>query len=237
MIRSKARVTQFLSVLVVGVLACSNASAVTTFDLLAESDTDAVTGSEVFLASYDSLADLLGGTTASGSFTQIGIGSGFGIGGLAYDGSQFHLLLESDTDAVVGSEVFLASYDSLADLLGGTAASGSFTQVGIGSDFSVGGLAYDGSQFHLLLESDTDAVTGSEVFLASYDSLADLLSGTTASGSFTQVGIGSGFGIGGLAAVDDAGGNIVRAVPEPLTAALGLMGLGVLGMATRRRVA
>ena len=35
-------------------------------------------------------------------------------------------------------------------------------------------------------------------------------------------------------------GDVVRvrnAVPEPITAALGLMGLGVLGMATRRRVA
>jgi len=47
--------------------------------------------------------------------------------------------------------------------------------------------------------------------------------------------------LGVYAAYDALGGLTlpfrVQTVPEPITATLGLMGLGVLGLATRRRVA
>ncbi|MEE9149291.1 MAG: hypothetical protein V3U27_18060, partial [Candidatus Tectomicrobia bacterium] len=51
--------------------------------------------------------------------------------------------------------------------------------------FSVGGFAYDRNQYHLILESDADQPGGSEVFLVSYDSLADFLSNTQAASGFS----------------------------------------------------
>ena len=45
------------------------------------------------------------------------------------------------------------------------------------------------------------------------------------------------FGPYGLRVTSTAGALVPSPVPEPVTAALGLMGLGVLGMTTRRRVA
>jgi len=60
---------------------------------------------------------------------------------------------------------------------------------------------------------------GSETFLTRSDVTGDPVMGVTL------------FPVGGVFA------NNNNAVPEPITAALGLMGLGVLGLATRRRVA
>ena len=55
-------------------------------------------------------------------------------------------------------------------------------------------------------------------------------------GLATLVGANGQNDIDGLAWISD-GPDDHRSIPEPLTATLGLMGLGVLGMATRRRVA
>ncbi len=71
-------------------------------------------------------------------------------------GSQYRLLLERNADAAGGSEVFLATFGSFADLLNSTVASAAFSQVNINPDFRVGGLTYDG-QYRLLLERNADA--------------------------------------------------------------------------------
>ncbi len=114
----------------------------------------------------------------------------------AAHGAQYRLLLESDANAAGGSEIFLASFGSFADLLSGNTSSASFSQLDINSGFSVGGLTYDG-QYRLLLESDANAAGGSEIFLASFGSFADLLSGNTSSASFSQLDINSGFSVAG----------------------------------------
>ena len=51
-----------------------------------------------------------------------------------------NLLLESISDAGAGLEVFLASFNSYADVLGGSPSSQGFSQLDIASSFSVGGL-------------------------------------------------------------------------------------------------
>ena len=153
-------------------------------------------GSEIFLASFGSFADVLSGNFASASFSQLNIGAGYSVGGLTYDG-QYRLLLESDANAAAGSEIFLATFGSFADVLSGNFASASFSQLNIGAGYSVGGLTYDG-QYRLLLESDANAAAGSEIFLASFGSFADVLSGNFASASFSQLNIGAGYSVGGL---------------------------------------
>ena len=166
------------------------------YRLLLESDANAGAGSEIFLASFGSFADVLSGNFASASFSQLNIGAGYSVGGLTYDG-QYRLLLESDANAGAGSEIFLASFGSFADVLSGNFASASFSQLNIGAGYSVGGLTYDG-QYRLLLESDANAGAGSEIFLASFGSFADVLSGNFASASFSQLNIGAGYSVGGL---------------------------------------
>ena len=167
------------------------------FNMMLESDSNEPGGSELFLATYDSPSDLISGSLSSSSYSQINIASNFSVGGLAYDG-QYQLMLESDSNLPGGSELFLATYDSYSDLISGSLSSSSYSQINIASNFSVGGLAYDG-QYQLMLESDSNEPGGSELFLATYDSFSDLISGSLSSSSYSQINIASNFSVGGLA--------------------------------------
>ena len=50
----------------------------------------------------------------------------------------FQLLLESDTNGFSGNEIFLADYANYQDLINATLSSSGFSQIDIGTGFSVG---------------------------------------------------------------------------------------------------
>jgi hypothetical protein len=166
--------------------------------LLLESDADAAGGDEIFLATFDTYTDLVDFNLSNSTFSQVNIRSDFSVGGFAYDGSSYQLLLESDADAVGGDEIFLATFNSFADLIDFNLSNSTFSQVNIRSDFSVGGFSYDGSSYQLLLESDADAAGGDEIFLANFDTFADLIDFNLSSSTFSQVNIRSDFSVGGF---------------------------------------
>ncbi len=200
-------------------------------DILLESDTDSGAGSELFLANFNDYQSLIDATVNSSSFSQVDLSSTFSVGGLAFDGSSYQLLLESDTDGGAGNDLFIATFDSYQNLLEGTVSSSSFSQLDLSSTFSSGGLAFDGSSYHLLLESDADSDAGSEVFLASFDSFQSLLDGTVASSSFSQLNISSNFSAGGFVAYAPEG---PVEVSEPGSLGLLILGLGALMLRSRR---
>jgi hypothetical protein len=146
--------------------------------------------------------------------------------------APLQLLLERDTDAGAGSEVFLVTYDSFADLLSNDFSASSFSQLNINANFSAGGLAFDGSAYQLLLERDTDAGAGSEVFLVTYDSFADLLSNDFSASSFSQLNINANFSVGGLVAEVPPG---VEPLPIPEPATFAVFGFGLAGLRLTRR--
>lgn len=180
---------------------CISSAQASTVQLLLESNDDRAAGSEVFVATLDTFDDVLGANFSSGSFSQIDVGPNFSVGGLAYDG-QYRLMLESNDDRSNGAEIFMATLDTLNDVLSANfnTSFSSFSQINVGSNFSVGGLAYDG-QFRLMLESNDDQVNGSEVFMLTLDTFDDVLnfSFNASSSSFSQINVGPGFSIGGLA--------------------------------------
>jgi hypothetical protein len=187
---------------VVGLLWTQSAQA-DPYRLLVESDVNATGGHELFLATYTTLDNFLNSVPAGGSFSQINVSAGFGVGGLAFDGS-YRLLVESDANTTGGNELFLASYNTIADFVNSVPSSGSFSQVNVSAGFSSVGFTFDGSQYHLLVESDANASGGHELFLASYNSLADFLGSTPAGGGFSQINVSAGFSVGGF--TFDAGG-------------------------------
>jgi len=174
------------------------------YHLLLESDENQSGGAEVFLTSFNSFSDLVAANISSSTFSQLDIGANFSVRGLTYDGSDYHLLLESNEDRSSGSEVFLTSFNSFTDLLAGNISNSTFSQLNIGTDFSVEGMAYDGSDYHLLLESNEDRSSGSEVFLTSFNSFTDLVGANISSSTFSQLNIGANFSSGGLVAINQS---------------------------------
>ena len=87
--------------------------------------------------------------------------------------------------------------------------------------------------YRLLLESDANADPGDEVFLLTYDSLADLQNGDFSFGGFTDIGISAPFSIAGFLAEPADGGGGNGTAPEPGT--LALFGVGLAGLAAARR--
>jgi len=134
----------------------------------------------------------------TGVFNRSIANAGFGVEGLAYDGS---VLWQLESSSIIG----INPADGSAVVSIANAASGS----------SFGG-------------TGITANAPGQLTLAAIDGNWWIVS--SADGSVINSGNNSldMFGIKGVP------GN---AVPEPVTATLGLMGLGVLGMATRRRVA
>ncbi|MDR4652720.1 MAG: PEP-CTERM sorting domain-containing protein [Nitrosomonas sp.] len=233
----KKLIASFTIALIVGLnaggLTGSNAIAAP-FVVLLESDANMDAGQEIFLVTYNSYADLISNNQASSTFSQLNINASYSVGGMAYDGSQFHVLLESNANMDAGQEVFLVTYNSYADLLSNNQASSAFSQLNINASYSAGGLTYDGSQFHVLLESNANMDAGQEVFLVSYNSYADLISNNQASSAFSQLNINAFYSAGGLTALNTGSNGNGNVVSEPATMMLVFIGLGFLSVFVRR---
>ena len=136
-------------------------------------------------------------------------GSAWSIGGMTYDGSQYHLVIECDADqsSACQHRITIVSYDTLGELQ--SLSGGSFDPAGnnqniSGNAWSIGGLTYDGDQYHLIIECDADQFNACEhrITVISYNTLADLRDLTN--GSFEQAGnnqniSGNAWSVGGLA--------------------------------------
>lgn len=195
--------------------------------LLLETELNAGSGEEIVIFQYASLDELYAGSPLVGQSSQLDVGAGFDVRAFTHDGSRFHVLLESKDDRSAGSEVFHVAFASFTDLIDANFAPDSgFIQLDVGVLFGIGGLAHDGTSFHLLIESNDDLPAGTEVFWLEFASLADLQAGAAfaSDGGFTQVNIGGSYGLRGVTA------------PEPGLAAMLASGLLVLSARCRRRI-
>jgi hypothetical protein len=152
------------------------------------------------------------------------------VRGLSFDGTCYHLITESDPGGL--GNVFLRSFDTLADLA--LLNQSSVQLMGtkpFGSGVSIGGVTFDGTRYHLITESDPGGL--GNVFLRSFDSLADLAQLTQSSVQLMGTNpFGSGVSIGGLMAIPDFD-TTPTDLPVPGTLALLVLGLAGLGAAKR----
>lgn len=171
------------------------------YSVLLESNADR-TSNEIYIANYSSYADLLSNTLVSNSaYSALNVSSAFSVGGLTYDGKGYAVLLESNADRTA-NEIYLAYYDSFANLLTNTlGAASAYSSLNVSSAFNVGGFTYEGGgRYSVLLESVLDRVNH-EIYIASYASWSDLLSNALSSTSaYSDLNVSSAFGVGGFAA-------------------------------------
>lgn len=200
------------------------------YHLLLESDANRE-DDEVFLVNYANFADVGTNAIQSNGFLELNVNEDFSIGGFTFDGSAYHLLLESNADRE-DDEVYLVTYNSWDHLLSNTIDSQGFLDLNINEAFSLGGLAYTGDVFQLLLESNGDLIDD-EVYYVEYGDLSALLSNTIQSQFFLPLNVNADFSINGFEVEPADGGG--GAIPEPATWASMILGFGVAGAALRRR--
>ena len=202
------------------------------YRVLYESDKDADGGNELYLATFDSWADVLSDTLSSSGALPHNISPAYDVRGFTYDGVAYRLLGESHTSA--DGDLAILSYATFADLLAGrTNGVEQAVALGLTPGISVAGLGFDNGVYHLMLESDADAAGGSELSLISYATFADLLANTQASSRFLPQNIASGYSVKGFEF--ESAGVGPGTVPEPATWTMLLMGFGALGSLLRRR--
>jgi hypothetical protein len=172
----------------------------TEFSAVFETDADAGSGDEVVWQGYHSMNDFMLSNQYDYFYSEIDIASTYSMGGFACDEHQCQLLLESNADAGGGNEVYLVTYESLADFYTDTQVWGGFTAHDILSTFTTHGFASDGTRYYMVLESNADAGAGAEVYVMTYTSLANVISGTEESEAYSQININSDWSIADLAA-------------------------------------
>ena len=90
--------------------------------------------------------------------------------------------------------------------------------------------------FDLLLESDADETTGSEVFLTTFNTFDDILTSNFTSSGFSQLDIGPNFSAAGLAYSGFPPDPAVVPLPASLPLTMGALGLLALSGVRRRRL-
>jgi hypothetical protein len=198
------------------------------YHLLLESNLNRDTD-EIFLVNYADFADFGTNDIQSQQFLDLNVSEAFSIGGFTFDGSAYHLLLESNAN-LDDDEVFLVTYNSWDHLLSNTIDFQTFLPLNINEDFSIGGFAHTGDVFQLLLESNAN-LDGDEVFYLEYADLSALLNNTIQSQFFLPLNINEDFSMNGFE-VEPANGG---AIPEPAAWALMILGFGLAGGTLRRR--
>jgi hypothetical protein len=172
---------------------------------------------------YGSLADMLGDTNRTGTFTRNGFGRN--IVGAGSDGSSYWSVFNIEGESAVGAD--FVTYGSLTDMLNDTNRTGTFTRNGFGRN--IVGAGSDGSSYWSVFNIEGESAVGAD--LVTYASLTDMLNDTNRTGVFTRDGFGRN--------IVGSGSDNFRSVsvPEPGTLALfglGLIGLGVSRMRRRR---
>lgn len=180
--------------------------------LFFERDVDGQAGNELAVVSYPTFADVIANTISNTQFSQVDVDPNYSVRGVTYDGSAYRIFFERDVDGQAGNELAVVSYTTLADFVGNTVSVTQFSQIDIDPSFSIGGVTYDATGYHVLFERDIDGQAGNELALVSYASLADLIGNTTSVTQFTQIDVDPNYSVGGFAF--DSGVNLYRVLFE-----------------------
>ena len=207
-------------------LGSTQAMAGPTYHLLTESDPGGA--NNLVLSHYDGLSDLLNLNTAGSNAFIPSLPGAVSAAGMAFDGSQYLLLTESDPGGA--NNLVLTRYNSLTDLYSLNAAASNAFIPALPGAVSARGLDYDGNQYLLLTESDPGGANN--LVLTRYNSLNDLLNLDAADSNAFIPSLPGAVSAAGLMSIP---GIVSTSVPEP--SSLALFGLGFSGLAFARRKA
>lgn len=207
----------------------------TRFHILYEQDDDVpFTRGDLFIFSYSTLDDIAGDLTFEITVTDIDVPFGYTTTGFLFDGSAYHILLESDADLPPGEdELGIYTYASFSDIGTDDRAGSVFTDVDVRTLYSTTGIAFDGTSFYLMEEAQRGrpSLGRDAFFITTYATLADLVSDIPVNAISAETALArEDFDTAGLTFVPDP----VSGVPEPGTRSLLGLAAGLLVMAAAR---
>jgi len=146
------------------------------------------TNADLSFFTYDNLPDMVTGWgAANGHDSANGVWStAWSLAGVSYDGTQYIQAFEKDANA----DLSIFTYATYEDMVTGwSAASGHHTAIGVWDpDWSMVGVAFDGSQYIQVFERNTNA----DLSFFTYDSFGDMVTGWSArSGHYAANGVWS----------------------------------------------
>lgn len=110
----------------------------------------------------------------------------------------YTVLLESEPGVFPSTELFHLRYDSFQDVIDNQLSGSGFGDYDPGDEYSVAGIAHDGS-YRVLLESEPGVFPSTQVFHLSYDSFEDYVNHQPSSFGFSDYDPGDTYSIAGFA--------------------------------------
>ena len=184
-----------------------------------EADTDIASGvNELSIGTYGSFDDIVSNNFDSLEFTEKGVVTNYSTTGITFDGDDYHMLMEFDFDTAGFAELAIFSYASIDDIISSN-SSLRITSVNVADGYSTTGIAFDGDDYHVMMESDAE-LTGSnsdkELAFRTYASFDDIVTDTPISSVFTAKGAFSGYSTTGIT-LDGDGYHIMFEADNELT--------------------
>ncbi len=207
----------------------------TQFITMFERNTD-VSSNELAFRFYADIDSMVANTTSRpDAFSAINIASTFNTSGLAWDGTQFIMMFERTTDVSTNELAFRFYADVDSMIANTTSRPDAFSTINVASTFDSRGLTWDGSQFIMMFERNTD-VSNNEIAFRYYNNIDSMIANTTSRpDAFSTINVASTFNSSGLTAYGyDTGEHSAIPLPAPV-AALGTAIVMLGGLRARAR--
>lgn len=147
---------------------------------------------EVYLATSSNMADFTSDIFSAVGYLPLDIGKQYSIRAFAYAFGGYQMILESRSNKDGGEELYLMSYDSLADVRSNTPSYIGYLPTDIDGAYSLAGLTVADGTLQLFLQPNEDVDGYKRLYLVNYDSLDALKSSTVSS----EYELGATIGIG-----------------------------------------
>jgi hypothetical protein len=126
----------------------------------------------------------------------------------------YGVMFERDTDGQSGNELAFITAPTLGDLVDNSNLTSQFSDINVNAAFSTTGVTWDGSQYGVMFERDTDGQSGNELAFITAPTLGDLVDNSNLTSQFSDINVNAAFSTTGLYS-ELSSSPPVSSVPEP----------------------
>ncbi len=172
-------------------------------------ETNADTANDLSTWTYGSIDDIISNTIGGLDVSDISVSPAYSTTGITHDSEGYRIMFEKDADNGGFLELGFLSYENYDDLVDDKNSKLAFTGVGVSSGYSTTGITFDGGEYHVMYERDTDILNGfHELAIGSFGSFDDIITNTFSNFAYTSINVITGYSTTGIT-FDSAGYHIM----------------------------